>query len=284
MMARMTEPHRRPDELLLDELTDQLDRTRRLLTGSPADAAERALSRIGGDSEIDARLASELVAPPLAAPDRFGEAHRLVMRALEVLDRDGHRAPRVAAPGPLRPLASAAVEFVARYIVRSFTHRVVGDLAALYARREVQAAPRSDERRLLAAARAELQRLEPRYGGGGLGAPAVLVAGAAVPALASLAQRAGAIDVDARWLFPGAIALVGLFALLAWFFLRGAAVARHRSRLIAGRPLEALWQTIGHAGDVPEDDSMLFATIALVLTALVWFALPALIAVGFLLF
>ena len=50
------------------------------------------------------------------------------------------------------------------------------------------------------------------------------------------------------------------------------------------QPIAALWETIGRAGDPPEDDSVLFATIAIVLTALVWFALPALVGAGFLVF
>jgi hypothetical protein len=140
----MTEPARRPDELLLDELTDQLDRTRRLLTGSPADAAERALSSIGGASEADSRLVSQIaVATPLAQPDRFDEAHRLVMISLEVLDRDGFRDPPVVTIGPFRALARPAVEFIAKYIIRSFTRRVVDDLATLYSQRESQSVPAS---------------------------------------------------------------------------------------------------------------------------------------------
>jgi len=284
-MHRMTEPARRPDELLLDELTDQLDRTRRLLTGSPADAAERALSRIGGASEADTRLVSEIaIAKPLAQPDRFDEAHRLVMKSLEVLDRDGFRDPPVVTIGPLRALARPAVEFVAKYIVRSFTRRVVDDLATLYSQRESQSVPASPERKLLARRRIELERLQPRFGGGGLGAPILLAAGAAVPALASIGQQLGAIDIQARWVLTAVAAPLILFVLLSWMLLRGAAVARHRSRLILGQPLAALWQTIGHAGDTPEDDSVLFATIAILLTALVWFALPAMIAAGFIVF
>ncbi len=288
----MTEPTpqptgqpRRPDELLLDELTDQLDRTRRLLTGSPADAAERALGRIGGASEADARFASELaLSTPLAAPERFAEAHRLVMRAVEILDRDGFRDPSVVAIGPLRPIAKAAVEFVARFIVRSYTKGIVDDLVKLYAQRESQAPPRSPERSTLARARLDVERLAPGYSGGGIGAPLLLAAGAAIPALASLGQQVGAIDLSARWVFAGVAVPLLLFVVLSWLLLRGAAVARHRSQLIMRQPIAALWETIGRAGDPPEDDSVLFATIAIVLTALVWFALPALVGAGFLVF
>ena len=284
--TRQTPPQpRRPDELLLDELTDQLDRTRRLLTGSPADAAERALGRIGGASEADARFASELaLSAPLAAVERFEEAHRLVMRAVEVLDRDGFRDPPVVAIGPLRPIAKPAVEFVARFIVRSYTKGLVDDLARLYTQRESQSVPGSPERRSLARARIDAERLAPSYSGGGIGAPLLLAAGATIPALASLGQQVGGVDVSARWVLVGVAVPLLLFVMLSWLLLRGAAVARHRSQLIMRQPITALWETIGRAGDPPEDDSILFATIAIVLTALVWFALPALIGVGFLIF
>ncbi|MDA0353128.1 MAG: hypothetical protein O3A10_13070 [Chloroflexi bacterium] len=284
----MTEPPRaprRPDELLLDELTDQLDRTRSLLTGSPADVAERALGRIGGDSEADARLASDLArGTPLAAPARFEEAHRLVMRAIEVLDRDGSRNPPVGGFAPLRAIALPAVEFVAEFIVRSYTKRVVGDLGKLYAQRESQSLPGSPERRVLTRARVDMQRLAPAYSGGGVGAPLLLVAGAMVPVLASLGQQLGAIDFNARWVLVGAAISLLLFVSLSWLLLRGAALARHRSQLIVRQPLAALWETIGGAGTPPEDAAVLFATIAIVLTALVWFALPALAGLGFVFF
>jgi hypothetical protein len=275
----------RPDELVLDELADQLDRTRRLLTGSPADAAERALGRIGGSSAADARLASELaLEAPLAEPKRFEEAHRLVLRAVEILDRDGFRDPPVVTLAPLRAVAKPAVEFVARFIVRSHTKGVVESLGRLYAQREAQAEPGSPERRMLARARIDVARLEPRMSGGGIGAPLLLAAGAAVPALASLGQQLGAIDFNARWVLVGVAVPLVLFVLLAWLLLRGAAVARHRSQLVMRQPMAALWETLGRAGEPPEDDSVLFATIAILLTALVWFALPALVAAGFVVF
>jgi len=283
--APRSEQPRRPDELLLDELTDQLEATRRVLTGSPADAAERALGRIGGASEADARLASDLaLSAPLAAADRFEEAHRLVMHAIELLDRDGFRDPPVVALGPLRGIARPAVEFVAKFIVRSHTKHVIDDLAKLYAQRESQAEPGSRERHVLARARIDVQRLSPNYSGGGIGAPLLLAAGATLPALASLGQQLGAIDVSARWVLVGVAVPLGLFAVLSWLLLRGAAVARHRSQLVMGRPLAALWETVGRAGDPPEDDSILLATVAIVLTALVWFALPAVIGFGLVLF
>ncbi len=108
----------------------------------------------------------------------------------------------------------------------------------------------------------------------------LLGVGAAIPALASLGQQAGAISLSGRVLPPAAIAPLLLFLGLSWALLRGAGLARRRSQGLLATPLAALWKTIGEAGDVPEDGSVAIATVALVLTALVWFALPALVALG----
>lgn len=280
-----------PDRLLgetpiLDEFTDQLDRTRRLLTGSPEEAAELALDRFGGEIEVEARIAIELaVLEPLAHPERFLEAHRIVMRALEVLDREGSRNPAVPNLGPLTAIAETGVEFVAEYVVKSYAEGIVGSLRRLYARREVQAEPRSPERKLLAGARIEVDRIAPGFSGGGIGAPVLVAGGLALPLVASLSQYVGAINFTNRWLLMAFTAVLFLlFLSLSTILLRGAAVARHRSRLIMRQPLAALWETVGHAGDPPEDDSVMIATGAVILAALVWFVLPVGGAVIYLVF
>ena len=280
----VTEPARRPDELLLEGLTDQIDRTRGLLTGSPDAAAVRALERMGREAEAEARIAAELaVRAPLAQPDRFAEAHRLAMRALEVLDREGAGSPRVPNLGPVTPLAQMGVAFVTDYIVKAYASSVVDELRTLYARRESQCPPELPERRLLARARVETERVAPGYSGGGK-LPAIIVGGAAAPALAWLAQRVGGLDYRSLWVLLGTmVVMFVLFGSMSWVLLHGAAVARRRSRLIMGRPLADLWETIGHCGDPPEDGSVTFASLAIVLTALSWFALPAGAAVAVLL-
>jgi hypothetical protein len=236
----MTEA-RRPDELLIDELTDQLDRTRRLLAGSPAAAAERAMARAGGeDAEAEARLAVALAAPPLADVEHFEAAHRLVLRALEILERDGHRHSMVRGFGPLSALARPAIEFVAAYVVRSHVHGVVQRLLALYTQREAQCAPDDAARTPLRRARVDVGRIAPAFGGGGIGALVLLGVGAAIPALASLAQQVGAISLSGRVLLPAAALPLLLFLGLSWALLRGAGLARRRSQGLLATPLTAL--------------------------------------------
>lgn len=274
----------KPEEfLLLDDLTEQLDRTRRLLRGDSEEAAEAALARFSGQAEIEARIVAELAETrPLAQPDRFGEAHRLTMRAIEVLDREGYRNPKAPGAGPLRPVVEAGAAYIAAYIVRSYTQTIVGALKSLYLRRETQCPPDAPERRMLARARIEMERLAPSFSGGGLGAPFLLIGGLIVPLFASVTQYFGAIDFANRTVLLGGLAILFvLFFLLSSMLLGGASVARRRSKLIMQQPLAALWETVGHAGNPPEDDSTLFALAAIILTAALWFVLPA---VGFLLY
>ena len=271
-------PERRPDELVVDQIAEQLDRTVSLLRGGANEAAERALARLGGQREVETRIAAELAdRAPLAEPERFLEAHQLTMHALEVLDRDGFRDP--PAPrwlGPLRPIARFATEFVAKYIVKSYAQSIAERLRTLYSRREVQCERGTRERALLAGRRVEMERLALIYRGGGLGAPALLGAGAVIPIFASVTGYAGAIEWTGRPILV-TVLVVMLVLLVAggWVLLNGAAVARRRSQLIMAAPLAALWETVGRAGNPPEDDSVLFATIAVVLTTLVWIVIPA---------
>ncbi len=274
----------RPAETpILDELTDQFERTRQLLAGNPEGAAEAALARFSGETEMEARIAVELaISVPLAAPERFPQAHRTVMRALEVLDREGFRNPTVPKWGPLTPVSEFIVEFIAEYIVKSYAEGIAGSMRKLYSRRETQAVPGSTERKLLASARVELERVAPGFSGGGLGAPALVIGGIALPVLASVSQYLGAIDITNRAIvFSGIAVLFVLFFSLSAAMLRGASVAHRRSTLIMQEPLLALWETVGHAGNPPEDDSVMIAMSALVMAALVWLVLPAGAAVAY---
>ena len=265
----------RADRLILDELTDQLDRTFRLLRGDADQAADLAFAQVRVDTAAEARLLSELAErAALAHPDRFTDAHRLVMHALEVLDRDGWRRPRLPRLGPLHAPAEWAVEFVAQYIVRSYVADAVRNLARLYARRESQAAPDSNERRVLARARIQADRLTLGFRGGASGLPTVLIGGAAIPVVASLARQFGTVKPGQPILLGGGGVLIVLFAALAFVLLQGAGLARRRVTVVGRQPMEALYETIGHCGRPPEDDADTIALVAIGLTALTWFILP----------
>src|SRR3954453_14185141 len=278
----MDAPGQLPDDhLILDEVTQQLATTFQLLSGDPDEAAERALAEIGVDTRTEATLLGEIAAAgPLAHPDRFEQSHRLVMRALEVLDRDGWKHPVLRRLGPFSGAAAGAVQFVARTIVRGHVANVVRALSRLYARRESQSQTASAERRMLAGARIQADRLALGYKGGSLPLPTVLIGGAAVPVLASIARSAGALQGAGRAvLIAVGLVLAIVFAVLAWVLLQGAGRAHRRIQVAVMPALEALYETIGHCGNPPRDDSAAIAAAAIALTALAWFVVPIAIAV-----
>ena len=263
------------DNRILDELTDQLDRTFKLLRGDMDEAADLAFAQVKVDSVAEARLLKELAErAPLEHPDRFTDAHRLAMHALEVLDRDGWRHPRLPRLGPLRAPTERAVEFVAKYVVRSYVSDAIHQLARLYARRESQSEPESGERRALARARIQADRLALGFRGGASGLPTVLIGGAAIPVLASLARQFGAVKPGEPVFVGGGSVLFVLFAVLAFILLQGAGLARRSVTVVGRQPMEALYETIGHCGRPPEDDADTIALVAIGLTAVTWFILP----------
>jgi len=278
----MDAPGQLPDDhLILDEVTQQLATTFQLLSGDPDEAAERALAEIGVDTRTEVALLGEIAAAgPLAHPDRFEQSHRLVMRALEVLDRDGWKHPVLRRLGPFSGAAAGAVQFVARTIVRGHVSNVVHALSRLYARRESQSQTASAERRMLARARIQADRLTLGYKGGSLPLPTVLIGGAAVPVLASIARQFGAVKGQGPLLIvPLGVILAIVFALLAWVLLQGAGLAHRRIKVALDPSLAALYETIGHCGNPPRDDSAAIAAAAIALTALAWFVVPIAIAI-----
>jgi hypothetical protein len=103
----------------------------------------------------------------------------------------------------------------------------------------------------------------------------VIAGGAVISALASLLRSVGALYLEN----PYVLFVVGgvTFAIatgISAAMLRGAAIARHRSRLIMLPALRELWQSVGNCGDPPEDDGNVIATAAVVMTALAWLVLP----------
>ncbi|MGN6377844.1 MAG: hypothetical protein ACTHNU_02735 [Gaiellales bacterium] len=271
----MSDGDERRKRLVLDDVSDQLDQAFRLLRGDADQAADIAFAGIGVDSRTEARLLGQLARKdPLAYPDRFVDAHRLAMRGLEVLDRDGHRHPRLPRLWFLGSLAEPGVEYVARYVVQSHVSDVVRGLSRLYARRESQAQPLSEERRMLARARAQTDRLSQGFRGAVSPLTTIVAGGAAIPLLASAAKKFGGVPLYG-WGIALIIALLAVvFAVMAWVLIQGAGLAHRRASVVLAPPLRALYETIGDCGDPPQDDGRSIAAGAIALTAIAWFVLP----------
>jgi hypothetical protein len=276
-------PERPRAGLLLDDLAAQLARFRLLPGGSDADA-ERVLAGLTPASPREREATKELADRQiLAHPDRFEDAHHLVIKALEVFDRHGWRGPKLPHwLGPLRSLAQIGVEQVTHIIVRSYARAVANSMRRLYERREAQCAFDQPERRGGARARIAMTRRGPEFGGGGGGLPRFLLGGAVLSGVVSAARQIHGLSRGgvAVWFALG-LASALIFAIVAWIIVQGAAVAHRRSQLMLHEPLAALWETIGACGEPPRDDSMTFAAIGIALTAVAWFVTPAVVAAVF---
>jgi len=268
-------PIEKTERLLLDELSERLD-TVKLLRADDDAHADAILEQFGARGKVESEMLDQLATrAPLRHPDRFEEAHRTAVRALEVFDRNGARAPSSLRAGVLTPVASFVVQFLVRLIVRDYQKTVIERMRDLYARREANSVKGSPEFGMLRLARLETDRIAPGFQRKSAGIPTFLVGGAALSGLASALQ--GTLIAAAH--NPIVLLIVAaVFALLAfgafWCILQAAGIARRRTRIALDQPLRALWETIGAAGHPPRDQSRQFATYAVILLVLAWIVVP----------
>jgi hypothetical protein len=269
------------EHLLLDELSDRLE-TLKLIRTDDEQRADVILEQFGAKGKVESEMLEQLAArAPLQYPDRFEEAHRTVMRALEIFDRNAARPPSNLKVGPLEPLAAYVVQILIRLIVRDYQKSVVNQIRKLYARRWANSPKGSREFGMLRLARVQLDRLAPDFQRSSLGVPTFLLGGAALSGVGSLIQQVLATAAHNRILL---LIVAGTFAALAlggfWCILQAAAIARRRTRIALDQPLRALWETIGAAGHPPRDQSRQFATYAVILLIVAWIVVPVAITLA----
>lgn len=259
-------PAERDRPLILDELSDHLEKFR-VLSDSDQAATDRVLDDLGASGKVEQAMVAELsVTQPLAHPERFADAHAIAMHALEVLSRNGSKAPSQLSAGFLTGVATPLVQQVVTYIVRSHQSRVISSIRDLYSRRLAWAPIGDPARVALVRARIDAERAAATYKQKAGGIPTVLAGGAALSSVAQVARSFASAAAGSR--VGVAVAIGATFVLLAaayWVILQGAAVARRRIRLTMDRPLGALWETIGSCGRPPQDTAGTFTVVALVL-------------------
>lgn len=261
-------------ELLLDQL-DAL----RVLRADSDEEKDRLLEQIGGRGKVEQEMLTEIVAVrPLHHPGRFEEAHRMFVRGLEVLDRNGARPTEVRRLGPLAPVAKWLIQQVTRWIVRSHISRLLGRVGGLYERREANSAWGTTEHSMLRRARLDIRRVQAGMNAKALGLPAFLLGGAFLTSIVSGVQSIAraALDSTIGTVVLGVVLCIVLAA-LSWVALYAAGVARRRIRLSTEQPARALWETIGAAGRPPRDESYNFAAYAIVLLVLSWIVVPIIV-------
>jgi len=261
--------------LILDELSDRLEKFR-LFRDSDQAATDAILSELGGSGPVEHDIVVQLATrQPFAHPERFAEAHALALHALEVLARNGSRPPSQLRAGWLTGLARSLVQQVIRFIVRSHEGHVIDSIRDLYTRRLAWVPTQHPTRLPLVRARLDVDRATPSYKRKSGGLPTFLVGGAAVSSLSQVARTAAgaAAGSDAGLAVATVVGFV-LLAAASWVILRGAAIARRRIRLTLDRPLAALWETVGAAGNPPKDPARTFALVAIILTVVGWLVIP----------
>jgi hypothetical protein len=256
-------------------ILDRLDALRVLRADTPEEKGA-LLEELAGSGQVEQDIVAELSkVRPLWRPDRFEEAHRMAMRSIEVLDRNGARGAEIPRLGPLKPVAKFVVSRLVQWIVRGHQNTLVTRIRKLYERREANAVWGSPDHRMLRRARISAVQVEQGFKSNPLGLPTFLLGGAI---LSSAVSGVGQL-VDLA--FHGRVGLIVLGAVLlvvlgclAWAAMYAAGVARRRIRLSTDQAVRALWETIGAAGRPPRDQSYNFAIYAIVLLALAGALVP----------
>jgi hypothetical protein len=265
---------------VFDDVDDWLDRVQLVDEGDEQIAGFLDSLDLHGPQERE--MLEELARKaPLARPHDFPAAHRRAVAALETLGRHGYHS--AVLPRWLRPTAFFRffVELVARYVVVSYLRNVSTQIRNLYWLRAFETEEGKPERRMLNRAGIEAQGLRVVFKRREIGLPSFVIGGVLVPLVLTLFRLLQGLRLDTWWAST-IVALVGalIVFLIAAVVLRGAAMASRRIRLATRAPLTALWDVIGSAGHPPRDQSRKFAILAIVLTTLTWFVVPAAIAIG----
>jgi len=265
------------DDDQIDELGEKLTAFKSLVTGSP-DAADAVFDKFDIEGKTETDIATEMVAPlTIAHPGEFEAAHRMAVKSLEVLKRNGYRPVNPQKKIPiLTPLLVVGIQLISRFIVENHLRLLTEQVYNLYSRREAWAVPRSDNARMLRQARLDMEMIKPGFfKDSPFGLPTFLLGGAVVSSVA------GALGAAARTISESQIliALSTILSLLiilggAWTVLRGTAVARKRIRLTTDQPMNNLYRVIGNCGQPPKDQSKIFALIAMLLMLLAWVVIP----------
>lgn len=268
--------------LLLDDLGERLGDFYSLRKTS-SDEADATLDALGASDEVDRQILLELGAPkPLYLPARFLEAHALMIRSLEVLDRNGTRKPPLPKVGPLRPVLGYLVEIASKFVVRSHLRSLTDNMLKLYVRREANCMPDDPSRPLLRRARMDMERMTPDFKRNPLAIPGFLLGGAVLSSvLGVLGNAVSAFTGGGAGAIVATVIFVAIGMLGAYVILKGAAVAHRRIDMTTDRPAAALYETIGRAGKPPNDKSGAFALISIILLSIAMLLVPVGVALSF---
>jgi hypothetical protein len=267
-----------PDELL-EEIDNPIERLK-LLSGNE-DEISKYLDAIEVTSPREREMLHEISRTrALADVEKFPQAHRNMVEALESLARHGYHGTTAGRGlGPLRAAAAFAVQLVARYLVVTHIRNTTRQMRNLYGLREIQALPSTDERRELRRARMDSDRMIAALETREIGLPVFVYGALAVPVLAAIGRATGLLE-STLWGTVIGLAGTAIAIVVSWVILRGAALASRRIRLAARGPHEVLWKTIGWCGKPPKPQTKTFVIVSVGLLLAAFIIVPILIAVS----
>jgi hypothetical protein len=263
----------------LDEFREKLNAFR-VFSSNDQEAADKLFESLGGQGKVEQEMLLQLGAwKPIDNPDHFEDAHHVMMRALEVLYRNGHR------QAPLRlsfltPVAQYFVQLVTRYIVRDYIQNVVKSIENLYLRRWTSTPKNTPEAFMLRRAWFQVEKVSPNYEGKSLGLPTAVAGGAFASSLTGLFSKVGGHSAQNRWIFLAlAVIVYALLFALGYGVIKGAAIARRRIKMALDQPLHNLWTVVGAAGNPPKDQSATLAMWALIVMGITAVVVPVVASV-----
>lgn len=263
------------------ELLDHIDALRVFRADTPEEKG-RLLEEIAGTGRVEQDIVDQLSkVRPLWRPLEFSSAHRMMMRSLEVLDRNGvRRAPMPRLLGPLKSVVAYIVQLVTRWIVRDYQNNLAGNVRKLYERREANCEWGSNDHVMLRRARINAVQVEQGLRSRRVGLPGFLVGGVVLSGLFSLIGRGMDAAIGNRIArIVLALLIVAILLGLSWVAIKAASIARKRIRLSTEQPARVLYDVVGAAGNPPHDRSYQFAVLAIIFLVLAVLAVPLVVSV-----
>lgn len=258
-----------------EPIIDKIDSLRIVRADSDAER-DKLLMQISRHGQVEHDVVSEMSSlEPLAFPDHFEEAHCRLVRGIEVLYRNGARAPKIRKLGFITPIARWMAQQGIHFIVRSHLQSLTKNITRLYEQREASCPWSSPEHSLLRRCRIDMRRVREGLDRNVLSLPTFIFGGAILTSLGSGLQNVIRLaQGSSLGVVIAGVVLIGVLIALSWVALYSAAVARRRIKLAVEQPLASLWETIGRAGKPPRDESYNFAVYAIILLVISWIIVP----------
>lgn len=238
--------------------------------------ANQQLESLGATGDVEIDIMNQFYTNgTIAHIDDFMEAHAMVMRALEVLNRNRRRHPTLRIHGPFRVIAAFFIAQFSRMQIEFHIRRGLHEVGAMYRYREAQTEFGAPESPLLSRAADQLGDLSDSAPTGSWTVIKLFLGGAVISAAGgAFSSMLDAMNAS-MWMFTlSTVFLIVMALITSWIIVQSASIARRRIHLTLDSPLKALYEVMGGAGDPPNDPTRQFVLIAVVVLCIAWIIFP----------